>query len=84
MNEEEREKIYRQAQEQREAHNKDWLEEWKSDYGWIFTLMWWAVEIAFVGYLLYLLFSWLGFSVTEYLLFGIFIVLIFIYFKLKS
>lgn len=82
MNEEEREEIYRIAQEQREKANEVKYTEPLSPM--VFKVLWVAIEIAFIGYLAYLLFSWLGFSVTEWLLFGIFIVLIFIYFKLKS
>mgnify|MGYP001199365428 CR=1 FL=1 len=55
-----------------------------SEPGIVFIVLWWIFEISVVGFLAYLLFSWLGFSVTEWLLFGIFIILIFIYFKLKS
>lgn len=82
MNEEEREEIYRIAQEQREKANEVKYTEPLPQ--WVFKVLWVAIEIAFVGYLLYLLFSWLGLSVTEWLLFGIFIALIFIYFKIKS
>ena len=39
--------------------------------------------IAIAGYLLYLLVDWIDLSFTELLLFGIFIVLMFILFKMK-
>lgn len=72
--EEERQEFLRYTRKREEIED--------SEPGIIFKVLWVAFEISVVGFLAYLLFSWLGLSFTEWLLIGIFLILTAILFVL--
>ena len=65
----------------KDSKDKDWYIHETIDP--ILEWLAYIILVIILGYLLYLLFIWLDFSLTEWLLSGIFIVLMFILFKMK-